>query len=260
MLLRMKERTLSARLASAAAMLALLLCVAGYAAAQEDGAADATQVTPANPNGPEPSEGADEQAEHAAEDHGHDDHQHDGHGHHDETDLSEANASENLTSPADLRFDLALATLVVFLLLLGTLYKFAWGPIAQGLERREQSIAGKIAEAKQAAEAAEARLREYEAKLAEATSEAREIVSKAMADAQKASERIIAEAQERAAREQQRALADIDVAKNVALESISQKSVNLAMSLASRILHKELNEADHAQLIRESLEKLPSRN
>lgn len=207
-------------------------------------------------------EHAAEDAEHAA-DAAHADEAHAAadHGEHvDPYDLSHANASENLASPADLRYDLAVYTFVVFLLLLAVLYKFAWGPIAAGLEKRETGIAKKIEEAHLAASAAEARLKEYEAKLAEATAEARSIVSKAMTDAQRASEKIVAEAQERAAREQQRAMADIEVAKNVALESISQKSVDLAMSLAGRIIRKELNEADHAQLIRESLEKLPSRN
>lgn len=186
----------------------------------------------------------------------HDDHGH----HHDEFDLSHANAGPNLMSPADLRFDLAIYTVVVFLLLFAGLYKFAWGPICKGLAIREQGIASKIEEANVAAAQAAEKLREYETRLAAATEEARQIVQKAHQDAQRSSERMIAEAQERADRERVRSLADIEAAKNVALESLSQKTVELAMLMAGRIVRKELTETDHDQLIREALDKLPSRN
>ena len=43
--------------------------------------------------------------------------------------------------------DLAIWTAVVFLVLLAILWKFAWGPIAEGLDKREQEIADQIAEA-----------------------------------------------------------------------------------------------------------------
>lgn len=181
-------------------------------------------------------------------------------GHHDPFDLSEGNASSTLLSPADLKFDLAIYTVIVFLLLLAGLYKFAWGPISRGLEKREQGIANKIDEANLAATQAAEKLREYEARLATATEEARTIIQQSHQDAQRSSERILAEAQERADRERLRSVADIEAAKNVALESISQKTVDLAMLLAGRIVRKELNETDHTQLIREALEKLPSKN
>jgi F-type H+-transporting ATPase subunit b len=194
---------------------------------------------------------------HAAAHEGH----HDDHGdHHDEFDLSHANAGPNLLSPADLRFDLAIYTVVVFLLLFAGLYKFAWGPICKGLAIREEGIAAKIEEANVAATRAAEKLREYENRLAAATEESRQIVQKAHQDAQRSSERIIAEAQERADRERVRSLADIEAAKNVALESLSQRAVELAMLMAGRIVRKELTETDHDQLIREALDKLPSRN
>src|SRR5438105_13222447 len=47
----------------------------------------------------------------------------------------------------DLRLDLGLWTIVVFLLLLFVLKKFAWGPMLQGLHKREERIQGAIADA-----------------------------------------------------------------------------------------------------------------
>src|SRR5690606_32019084 len=131
------------------------------------------------------------------------------------------------------------------------------GPICRGLAIREEGIAAKIEEAHVAAAQAAEKLKEYESRLAAATEEARTIIQQAHQDAQRSSERMIAEAQERADRERVRSVADIEAAKNVALESLSQKTVELAMLMAGRIVRKELSDSDHAQLIRESLDKLP---
>ncbi|MCL2330560.1 MAG: ATP synthase F0 subunit B, partial [Phycisphaerae bacterium] len=70
--------------------------------------------------------------------------------------------------------DLAVAfwTLLIFGLVLVVLGKFAWKPVLEGLQRREQFIRESLETAKRDRESAEARLREYEQKLVEAREEA----------------------------------------------------------------------------------------
>ena len=58
----------------------------------------------------------------------------------------------------------------------------------EGLEARERGIAANIEEAKRSAEMAAAQLRQYEAKLAAATEESREILNQARKDAEAARE------------------------------------------------------------------------
>ena len=130
----------------------------------------------------------------------------------------------------------------------------------QGVEKREQAIADKIEEARVSAENAAEQLRSYEARLAAATEEAHKIVGQARRDAEAAKDRILAEAQQLSRRERERAIEDIHAAKNVALREIAQQSVNTAVSLAGRIVHREVKPQDHAQLIREALEQFPSKN
>ena len=130
----------------------------------------------------------------------------------------------------------------------------------QGVEKREQAIADKIEEARVSAEKAAEQLRSYEARLATATEEANKIVGQARRDAEAAKDRILAEAQQLSQRERERAIEDIHAAKNVALREIAQQSVNAAVSLAGRIVHREVKAQDHAQLIREALEQFPSKN
>ena len=173
--------------------------------------------------------------------------------HHNETDLTHGNATAALSSPTDLRFDMAIYSFVLFLVLLAILYKFAWGPIARGLEQREETIARQIEEARLASEKAAHQLQEYEARLAAATEEARQIVGQSRKDAEAAKDKIMAEARELAQKERERAVADITSAKNQALAEIAQKSVSTAVSLAGNIIRREVKPQDHEALIGEAL-------
>ena len=69
-------------------------------------------------------------------------------------------------NPLDLKSDLALWTAVVFVVLLAVLWKFAWKPIAEGLDKREQHIADQIAEAERNNQDARQLLADYQQKLA----------------------------------------------------------------------------------------------
>jgi F-type H+-transporting ATPase subunit b len=180
--------------------------------------------------------------------------------HHDPFDLSHNDATASLEDPKEFRSDLAIWTFVVFLCLLGLLLKFAWGPIMAGLEKREQSIATMIDGAKQRNEEAAEQLRQYQARLAAAGEEAQKVLLQAQREAESNKEQIIAEAQSAARRERDRAVADIESAKSAALEDITQRSVDLAVLMAGRIVQRQLEPEDQAQLIRDALEQLPSQN
>lgn len=182
-------------------------------------------------------------------------------GHHgDPTDVGHQNAGPKLEDPSQWKADLAICTLIVFLCLLALLTKFAWRPVMEGLEARERGIAASIDEARRSSEKAAEQLRQYEARLAAATEETRAILDQARRDAEAAKDRIVAEAQEVAQRERQRAVDDITAAKNVALQEITQKSVDLAVNLAGKLIRQQLRPDDHSKLIREMIEQFPSRN
>jgi len=181
-------------------------------------------------------------------------------GHHDPYDLSHQNSTSKLEDPTEFKSDLAIWTVVVFLCLLGLLLKFAWRPVLEGLQKREQSIAAMIDEAKQSADRAAEQLRQYEARLAVASEEAQKMLAQARRDAVGVKDQIVAEAHAAATRERERAVADIENAKNNALQEITQKSVDLAVLLAGRIVRRQLSPEDQARLIREAVEQLPSRN
>jgi F-type H+-transporting ATPase subunit b len=187
---------------------------------------------------------------------------HAGHGghEHDPYDLGHGNAGPLMTNPIEWRYDLALASFAVFVVLFLLLSRFAWGSIRDGLDRREKAIVGRLEAAQQSADEAAEQLRLYQEKLAAAAQESQDLVNQARRTAEAAADAFRREAQEAAARERDRAIADIQAAKNVAVQEVAQRAADLALLLAGRIVRRELSPQDHAAMIAEALEQLPSQN
>ncbi len=153
----------------------------------------------------------------------------------------------------DLRADLAVWTGVVFVLLLLVLGKFAWGPIVDGLDKRESLIAGEIQAAEKANTDAKALLDEYQRKLNAAGDEVRQIIEQARREAETAGHKIVQKAREEADAEKRRAVADIELATAGALKDLAEKSANLAVNLAGKIVRERLTASEHSALIREAV-------
>ena len=78
----------------------------------------------------------------------------------------EGEHGEGAGNPLPVDPDLAIATFIIFLLLMAILWKFAWGPIRDALDSREKGIAGQLAEAARSNEEARRMLAEHEQRLA----------------------------------------------------------------------------------------------
>jgi F-type H+-transporting ATPase subunit b len=153
------------------------------------------------------------------------------------------------------RGDLTIWTLVIFLVVLAILWRFAWGPISQGLAKREQEIASQIAQTQQNLDQAKQLLAQYEQKLADAKDEVRGIVEQGRRDAEQLGRRMIDQAKEEAAGERKRALVEIQAATDAALRELAERSVTLAVELAGKILRTRLAPQDHARLLEEAVAK-----
>jgi len=150
----------------------------------------------------------------------------------------------------------AVWTLAIFLLALFVLGKYAWGPILEGLQKREDFIAESLEKAAADRDAAETRLAEYEKQIANARAEATEIVEEGKRDGDALREKIEAKAREEADQMVERAKREIAIAKETAIKDLYVESAQLATSIAGRIVGRELEAKDHERLIRESLEEL----
>jgi F-type H+-transporting ATPase subunit b len=159
------------------------------------------------------------------------------------------------TSPIEFRADLAIWTAVVFLTLFFVLTKFAWGPISAGLDKREHGIAQNIAKAQSAADEAKAMLAEYEKKLAGAAEEVRGIIEEARRDGERTMQELIQKGQVEVQALRDRTIREVDTAKAQALKDIAERSTELAIDLAGRLVREKLSPQDHTRLIGEALQK-----
>jgi F-type H+-transporting ATPase subunit b len=156
--------------------------------------------------------------------------------------------------------DLALWTAFVFLVLLAILWKFAWGPISAALHERERAIRENIAQAERQHQEARRLLAEHEARLAGAAADVRRLLDEARRDAESNKQKILAEAQAAAASEKDRALREIGAAKDAAIQSLAERSVDTAVELAGKIVRRQLSREDHVQLVGDALRQFPGQN
>jgi F-type H+-transporting ATPase subunit b len=151
------------------------------------------------------------------------------------------------------RGDLTVWTAIVFLVVLAILWKFAWRPIAEGLDKRERNIAHEIAQAEAANEKAREILADYQRRLAAAEDQVRAILDQGRRDAAQVGRELIDKAKEDAKAEFERAVKQIDAATAAAIKELAGQSATLAVELAGKIVRAQINPSDHARLIQEAV-------
>lgn len=198
---------------------------------------------------------------HAAEDGGdHGSHSDGSHGEHHAHDPGHGNAGASLEDASEFRTDLAIYTFVVFMCLLALLSSLAWPKISAALEEREKRIEKNIADAEAMNEEAKQMLAQHEAKLANAADEVRELMEEARRDAETTKAQIIADAKQAADQERDRAIRDVEVATDAALRGLAEKSANLAVDLAGKVIRQNITSDQQAELVKEALGSLASAN
>ncbi len=90
------------------------------------------------------------------------------------------------------------------------------------------------------------------------------MLDEARHDAESTKQEIVAEAKSAAQAEHQRAMRDIRTATDAAVEELSQRSADLAVELAGKIISAKLTPEERSRLVQDSLTKFaaaaPSRN
>ncbi|HVK08927.1 MAG TPA: F0F1 ATP synthase subunit B [Gemmataceae bacterium] len=154
------------------------------------------------------------------------------------------------------RYDLAIYTIIVFLLLLLILGKFAWGPMMSGLEQREAGLRKVHEDAESARNEAQKAVAEIQARLAKANEEVRAMLDEARKDAQGVKDQMKADAAAEVQAERDRIRREIESAKDAALQDIYQQAVQLAALVSSKAVQRELTPADHSRLLDDALADL----
>jgi F-type H+-transporting ATPase subunit b len=152
---------------------------------------------------------------------------------------------------------LILWTIITFVVVLIVLSKKVWGPLLAALAERERSIRDALESADRAREEAQAQQAEHEKRLAEAESQARQIISEAREAAEKVGQQVVADAKEEAERTAQRAQDSIQAEKRAALAELRREVADMAVGAAGAILNAELDAERNRKLADDFIADLP---
>lgn len=152
--------------------------------------------------------------------------------------------------------DLGIWTLVVFLLLVFILRRFAWGPMLEGLKKREDTIRAAVEEAKHARAETVRVTAEFKAKMDEAYAEIPKMMDEARRDAQVLAEEMRGRAHTEIQADRQRLRREIETARDQALKELQEFAANLATQISSKVLRRALTVDDHRRLVDEALTDL----
>jgi len=163
---------------------------------------------------------------------------------------------EHTPGPLTVEGGLMLWTVVIFLLLLLILKRFAWPAVLGAVEAREQALEQQLAEAERSRAEAAKLLEEHKRLLGDAKTQAHAIVLEARQLAEK--ERAVA--MEKVKQEQEELLArarrEIAAERDRAVAELRREAVDLSLAAASKLIEKRLDSQTDRKLVLEYLASL----
>ena len=150
----------------------------------------------------------------------------------------------------------ALISLANLVILFFVMKKFLFKPVRKVLEQRQAHVDGVYAQADEARAKAEADRDAWNARMQGAREEADRILSAAAENARLTGDAMICEAKNRAQGILQEAEDEAEQTRRVAAQDIRREMAGLSAELAEKLLGREINEADHRQLIDSFLNEL----
>ena len=139
--------------------------------------------------------------------------------------------------------------LIVFALLLVAVKHYAWGPVKDMMEKRRQKVIDDLDQAASDRKKAETLANEREAALKNSRQEATQILSDAKDNAQKTGKQIVSEANDEASQIREKAKADAVQAKAGALQEARDQVADLSVTIAEKVIAKNLSAADQKELV-----------
>ena len=164
--------------------------------------------------------------------------------------------TERVASPFDINGGVIIWTVIIFLILLGLLYKLGYPSLLRMVEERERRIQKQLDEAEKANAEAQRLLEEHKKQIAAARNEAQDILAKAKTISQKERETLLAKAREEYDALLNRARKDIDAEKDKAILALRREAVELSIAAASRVIEANLDTDTNRKLVADFLDSL----
>ncbi len=155
----------------------------------------------------------------------------------------------------DLNLGDIIVTVLLFLILMVLLKKYAWGPLMGVMDERAQMVANEIDQAEKSRIESKELLEEQRNLLKEARNDAQAIVENAREQGETQREDIIKAARTEVARFKESATLEIASEREKAVQAVREEFVSLSVLAASKVLGKEISEEDNRALIEETIAK-----
>ncbi len=153
---------------------------------------------------------------------------------------------------------LFLWTILTFMVLLGLLAKFAWNPLLELLDRREEMIRQSLDDAEGAKQELQRLQQESKEILSKARVEAQSILAQTRSEAEKLKGEIKQKAKAEADSILRDAEKQIQVETEKAIAVLKNEVVDLSLMVASKLIKRNLSKEDNQSLIEESLKQVES--
>lgn len=150
----------------------------------------------------------------------------------------------------------ALFALANFLFLFFMLRKFLFKPVMKMIDDRQKEIDDLYKDAEDAKKDVQAKQQEYDRKLSAAQQTSEQLVREAVARGQSREEEILRQANAQASAMMDKAADDIAREKKKAVNDAKDEISVIALSIAGKVVGRELNDADHARLVDGFIEEL----
>jgi F-type H+-transporting ATPase subunit b len=148
-------------------------------------------------------------------------------------------------------------TILIFLLLVYILKKYAWKPLLQSLKDRELGIKETIDKAELLKQESEKMLARNKELLTKADEEARRVISEGKEIAEKMKSDIIGKAHEDTTKMLQQAKTEIEREKISALNELKEEVARLAIQAAGKIIDENLDNEKQKKLIDKFINQIP---
>ena len=149
-------------------------------------------------------------------------------------------------------------TIATFLVLAGALAKFAWRPLLAALAARQDAIRKSLDEARQAKQELERLNVESARILAQARAEAESILTATRSDAAQFREELKQKARAEAAGIVKNAERQIEQETARAVQQIRQEAVDISVTIASKLLQRNVSKDDNLRLIEDTFKSIES--
>ena len=157
----------------------------------------------------------------------------------------------------DVNPGLIIWTMITFGVLVLILGRFAWKPILQALNEREEKIRSAIEQADKARAEAAQLLKQNEKNMARAELEYQKMMREAKALGEKMKEDIVSKARLQADQELKRANEEIQRNLDAAKQQLRSEVADLAIKAAEKILDETLDAQRHKKIVDGFLSQLP---